>query len=50
MHLSSDHMRREASRVFEGDLMIWANPRDVKLYARSSYYYNDMFPDIILIL
>ena len=27
----------------EGDLMIWANPRAVILYARSSYFYNNMF-------
>ena len=31
------------TRSVEGDPMIWANPRDVILYARSSYYYNDMF-------
>ena len=34
--------------------MIWANPREVILYARSSNYYNNMFiiylfSDIILI-
>ena len=27
----------------EGDPMICANPRDMILYARSSYYYNNMF-------
>ena len=35
--------------------MIWANPRDVILYARTSYYYNNMSiiylsSNIILIL
>ena len=23
--------------------MVWPHPRDVKLYARSSYYYDNMF-------
>ena len=27
----------------EGDPIIWANPRDVILYARSSYYHNNVF-------
>ena len=27
----------------EGDLLIWAYPQDVILYARSSYYLNNMF-------
>ena len=30
-------------RSVEGDPMIRAYPQDVVLYARSSYYYNDMF-------
>ena len=27
----------------EGDPMVWPHPRDVILYARSSYYYENMF-------
>ena len=26
----------------EGDPMVWPHPRDVILYARSSYYYDNM--------
>ena len=42
-------------RSVEGDPMVWPYPRDVILYARSSYFYNYMFfyipfSDIILIL
>ena len=32
-------------RSVAGDPMIWANPRDVILYARSSYYHNMFIPD-----
>ena len=31
------------TRRVDGDLMIWANPRDMILYASSSYNYNNMF-------
>ena len=27
----------------EGDQMVWPHPRDVIQYARSSYYYDNMF-------
>ena len=27
----------------EGDPMVWPHPQNVILYARSSYYFNDMF-------
>ena len=30
-------------RSIEGDPMVWPHPRDVILYARSSYYYCNMF-------
>ena len=30
-------------RCISGDLMVWPHPRDVILYARSSYYYDNMF-------
>ena len=30
-------------RSIEGDPMVWPHPRDVILYARSSYYYDNMF-------
>ena len=30
-------------RSVEGDPMVWPHPRDVLLYARSSYYYDNMF-------
>ena len=30
-------------RSVEGDPMVWPHPRDVILYARSSYYYDNMF-------
>ena len=30
-------------RSVEGDPMIWPHPRDVILYTRSSYYYDNMF-------
>ena len=32
-------MRCKVSSV-KGDRMIWANPQDLILYPRSSYYYN----------
>ena len=38
--LPSDHPRRVASG---GDPMVWPHPRDLILYARSSYYYDNMF-------
>ena len=31
------------TRSVEGDQMVWPHPRDVILYARSSYYYDNMF-------
>ena len=30
-------------RSVEGDPMVWPHPQDVILYARSSYYYDNMF-------
>ena len=30
-------------RSFEGDPMVWPHPRDMILYARSSYYFDNMF-------
>ena len=30
-------------RSVEGDPMVWPHPRDVVQYARSSYYYDNMF-------
>ena len=38
--IPSDHPRREASKVI---LVVWPHPRDVILYTRSSYYYDNMF-------
>ena len=46
---------RRVSEVIPSDQMVWPPLRDVILYARSSFFYNNMFiiylfPDIILIL
>ena len=30
-------------RSVEGDPVVWPRPRDVILYARSNYFYNNMF-------
>ena len=30
-------------RSVEGDPMVWPHPRDVIQYARSSYYFDNMF-------
>ena len=30
-------------RSVKGDPVVWPHPRDVILYARSSYYYDNMF-------
>ena len=38
--IPSDHPRRVASM---GNPKVWPHPRDVILYARSSYYYDNMF-------
>ena len=38
--IPSDHPEM---RSVEGDSMVWPHPRDVILYARSSYFYNNMF-------
>ena len=43
--IPSDHPRRN-----EGDPMVWPHPRDAILYARSSYFYNNMFIICIFIL
>ena len=31
------------TRSVKGDPMVWPHPREVILYARSSYYYDNMF-------
>ena len=31
------------TRSVEGNPMVWPHPRDVIQYARSSYYYDNMF-------
>ena len=31
------------TRSVEGDPMVWPHPRDVIQYARSSFYYDNMF-------
>ena len=44
--MRSYHWTPSKLRV-SGDLMVWPHPRDVILYARSSYYYNN---DVIIYL
>ena len=38
--IPSDHPE---TRSVEGDPIVWPHPRDVILYAKSSYYYDNMF-------
>ena len=45
--IPSDHPRRVASRVIQ---IVWPHTRDVILYARSSYYYDNMFIIILFLI
>ena len=38
-----DEVIPRRARSVEGDPMVWPHPRDVIRYARSSYYYDNMF-------
>ena len=37
------NVSRRVDEVIPSDPMVWPHPRDMILYARSSYYYGDMF-------